>query len=91
MNKITIGVIKEGKVPPDFRVPLTPKQCKAIEAIYPEVKVVVQKSTIRTFKDEEYANEGIESVESLENRESIFGVKEVKMEDLIPNKTFCFS
>ena len=90
MNKITIGVIKEGKVPPDFRVPLTPKQCKAIEAIYPEVKVVVQKSTIRTFKDEEYANEGIELVDSLENCDIIFGVKEVQIEDLIPNKTFFF-
>lgn len=90
MNKITIGVIKEGKVPPDFRVPLTPKQCKAIEAIYPDVKVVVQKSPIRTFKDEEYANEGIELVDSLENCDIIFGVKEVQIEDLIPNKTFFF-
>ena len=90
MNKITIGVIKEGKVPPDFRVPLTPKQCKAIEAIYPDVKVVVQKSPIRTFKDEEYANEGIELVDSIENCDIIFGVKEVQVEDLIPNKTFLF-
>ena len=90
MNKITIGIIKEGKVPPDFRVPLTPKQCKAIEAIYPDVKVVVQKSPIRTFKDEEYANEGIELVDSIENCDIIFGVKEVQVEDLIPNKTFLF-
>jgi len=90
MNKITIGVIKEGKVPPDFRVPLTPKQCKAIEAIYPDVKVVVQKSPIRTFKDEEYANEGIELVDSIENCDIIFGVKEVQIEDLIRNKTFFF-
>lgn len=90
MNKITIGVIKEGKVPPDFRVPLTPKQCKAIEAIYPDVKVVVQKSPIRTFKDEEYANEGIELVDSLESCDIIFGVKEVQIEDLISNKTFFF-
>jgi alanine dehydrogenase len=90
MNNITIGVIKEGKVPPDFRVPLTPKQCKAIETIYPNVKVHVQKSPIRTFKDEEYANEGIELVDSLEKCDIIFGVKEVQIEDLIPNKTFFF-
>jgi len=83
-------VIKEGKVPPDFRVPLTPKQCKAIETIYPNVKVHVQKSPIRTFKDEEYANEGIELVDSLEKCDIIFGVKEVQIEDLIPNKTFFF-
>jgi alanine dehydrogenase len=90
MSNITIGVIKEGKVPPDFRVPLTPKQCKAIETIYPTIKVRVQKSPIRTFKDEEYANEGIELVDSLESCDIIFGVKEVKIEDLIPNKTFFF-
>lgn len=90
MNNITIGVIKEGKVPPDFRVPLTPKQCKAIETIYPNVKVLVQKSPIRTFKDEEYANEGIELVDSLANCDIIFGVKEVQVADLIPNKTFFF-
>jgi alanine dehydrogenase len=90
MSNITIGVIKEGKVPPDFRVPLTPKQCKAIETIYPNVKVRVQKSPIRTFKDEEYANEGIELVDSLESCDIIFGVKEVQIEDLIPNKTFFF-
>jgi len=90
MSNITIGVIKEGKVPPDFRVPLTPKQCKAIETIYPTIKVRVQKSSIRTFKDEEYANEGIELVDSLEGCDIIFGVKEVQIEDLIPNKTFFF-
>jgi len=90
MSNITIGVIKEGKVPPDFRVPLTPKQCKAIETIYPNLKVRVQKSPIRTFKDEEYANEGIELVDSLESCDIIFGVKEVQIEDLIPNKTFFF-
>ena len=82
MSNITIGVIKEGKVPPDFRVPLTPKQCKAIETIYPNVKVRVQKSPIRTFKDEEYANEGIELVDSLESCDIIFGVKEVQIEDI---------
>lgn len=90
MKTINIGVIREGKVPPDFRVPLTPKQCKNIELLYPHVKVSVQKSPIRTFKDEEYASEGIELVDSLEHCDVIFGVKEVQIKDLIPNKTFFF-
>lgn len=90
MNNINIGVIREGKVPPDFRVPLTPKQCKAIQILYPNVKVLVQKSPIRTFKDEEYQAEGIEIVDSLENCYIIFGVKEVQIVDLIPNKIFFF-
>jgi alanine dehydrogenase len=90
MTKITIGIIKEGKTPPDFRVPLTPKQCKAIQILYPDVRIVVQKSPIRTYADSEYAAEGIELVESLENCDVIFGVKEVNISDLIPNKTFVF-
>ena len=90
MKKVIIGIIKEGKTPPDFRVPLTPKQCKAIQILYPEVRIVVQKSPIRTFADTEYAAEGIELVDSLENCDIIFGVKEVNISDLIPNKTFVF-
>jgi saccharopine dehydrogenase (NAD+, L-lysine-forming) len=90
MSTIKLGVIREGKVPPDFRVPLTPKQCKSIELLYPNVKVQVQKSPIRTFKDEEYAALGIELVDSLEECDIIFGVKEVQIADLIPNKTYFF-
>mgnify|MGYP000863641729 CR=1 FL=1 len=65
MNTFTIGIIREGKVPPDFRVPLTPKQCNEIQTRFPNVKVLVQTSPIRTFKDEEYQKEGIEIVENL--------------------------
>lgn len=85
-----IGIIREGKVPPDFRVPLTPKQCKAIQTLYPQVEVYVQKSNIRVFKDEEYAALGLKLVDDLENCDIIFGVKEVPIDMLIPNKTFVF-
>lgn len=90
MSLIKLGVIREGKVPPDFRVPLTPKQCKAIEILYPNVKVQVQRSPIRTFKDSEYEEQGIELVDSMNECDIIFGVKEVQVADLIPNKTFVF-
>ncbi|MEY4658728.1 MAG: hypothetical protein RJB36_494 [Bacteroidota bacterium] len=90
MKSITLGVIREGKVPPDFRVPLTPKQCKAIEVLYPEVKVVVQKSPIRTFPDQAYTDLGIEIVDSLAACDYIFGVKEVPINELLSNKTFFF-
>lgn len=90
MIKTKIGVIKEGKVPPDFRVPLTPKQCKLVELKFPNVEVIVQKSPIRTFKDEEYEAEGIRVQDSLEECDLILGVKEVKIEDLLPNKKYMF-
>ena len=54
MKKIKIGVIKEGKVPPDKRVPLTPKQCHLVETIYPNVEVIVQPSHIRAYSDADY-------------------------------------
>lgn len=90
MKKIKIGLIREGKVPPDHRVPLTPKQCKSIQAIYPNVEIIVQPSPIRAYKDEEYVAEGICLNEDLSECDIILGVKEVKVEDLIPNKKYLF-
>ena len=85
-----IGIILEGKTPPDKRVPFTPKQCKIILESYPNVELFIQKSSIRAFDDESYAAAGLNLVDSLENTDIIFGVKEVNFEDLIPNKTHFF-
>lgn len=90
MKSIHIGLIREGKTPPDLRVPLTPKQCKALETIYPHVKVSVQRSPIRTYHDDAYYEEGIALVDDLKHCDIILGVKEVNIADLIPNKTFIF-
>ena len=90
MGKIKIGLIREGKVPPDHRVPLTPSQCKSIQAIYPNVEMIVQPSPIRAYKDEEYSAEGIRLSEDLSECDIIMGVKEVNVNDLIPSKKFLF-
>ena len=90
MNQITIGIIREGKVPPDKRVPLTPKQCKQVEQLFPQVKVVVQTSHVRAFTDKHYTDEGVEIVSDLAHCDIIMGVKEVNISDLIPNKKFLF-
>ena len=87
---MNIGIIKEGKIPPDFRVALTPKQCRLIKETYNDVHISVQKSPIRTYTDEEYANEGIDLVDSLDHCDLIIGVKEVNLEDLIPKKSYMF-
>ncbi len=89
-EKVKIGLIREGKVPPDHRVPLTPQQCKKIKTIYSNVEIVAQTSPIRAFKDEEYIAQGIPVVDNLHDCDIIMGVKEVKIEDLIPNKKFLF-
>lgn len=90
MEKIKIGVIREGKVPPDKRVPLTPKQCKQLEVIYPNVEVVVQPSPIRAFSDESYTEEGVKLQEDLSDCDVLIGVKEVNIEDLLPGKKYLF-
>jgi saccharopine dehydrogenase (NAD+, L-lysine forming) len=87
---LSIGIIREGKVPPDKRVPLTPKQCKLVKEKFPTVELYVQSSPIRAFSDDDYRSEGIEVVHSIDHCDVIFGVKEVNIPDLIPNKHFFF-
>ena len=85
-----IGLIREGKVPPDKRVPLTPKQCSYLKNKYPNLDVVVQPSVVRAYPDSDYINEGIELTEDLSSCDLIMGVKEVNIQDLIPGKKFMF-
>ena len=85
-----IGIIREGKVPSDARVPLAPEQCLRVLEEFPNIQLVVQKSTVRAFKDSEYSDLGIPLVDSLDDCDIIMGVKEVNIEDLIPNKHFFF-
>jgi alanine dehydrogenase len=85
-----IGIIKEGKNPPDKRVPYTPEQCKGISARYPDVELLIQKSEVRAFNDNAYEKAGLKLVDSLEDAEVIFGVKEVNLEDLQADKTYFF-
>jgi saccharopine dehydrogenase (NAD+, L-lysine-forming) len=90
MKKIKLGILREGKVPPDKRVPLTPKQCKLVEAKFPNVEVIVQPSPIRSYSDDQYIAEGVTMNEDLSNCDVIMGVKEVNISDLIPGKKFLF-
>jgi alanine dehydrogenase len=84
-----IGVIREGKVPPDTRVPLNPQQCAYLRSEY-GLNVVVQPSPIRIFKDEEYEAAGVPVKEYLGDCDLLIGVKEVPKDQLIPGKTYSF-
>ena len=85
-----LGIIREGKTPPDKRVVLTPEQCKHILSHYPNIEIKVQKSEIRKFRDEEYSSLGIPIVDSVEDCDILIGVKEVPINELIPNKKYLF-
>jgi len=90
MAKIKIGIIKEGKTPPDKRVPLTPFQCKKLISQYPNLYLVVQKSSIRCFKDKEYADLGVTLVEDVSDCDVLFGIKEVVKSELLDFKTYFY-
>jgi saccharopine dehydrogenase (NAD+, L-lysine-forming) len=89
MKQIKIGIIREGKNPPDKRVPLTPLQCKFIVENF-QVPIVVQSSSIRSFSDDEYISAGIPVSENVDDCDYLIGVKEVPTNLLIPNKTYSF-
>jgi alanine dehydrogenase len=86
----TIGLLKEGKVPADNRVALTPAQCKWIVKNYVDISIKVQRSESRCFSDEEYERAGVELVEDLSDCEIILGIKEVPPAQLLENKTYLF-
>ena len=85
-----VGIIREGKTPPDKRVPLSPEQCALVKKQYPNIELVVQPSPIRKFQDDTYREQGIELQEDLSDCDVLFGVKEVPMDMLISNKTYFF-
>ena len=85
-----IGVLREGKVPPDQRVPLTPAQCADLKALYPEVELVVESSEVRRIRDEEYRALGVEVVNDVSDCDVLLGVKEVPVNSLIADKTYMF-
>lgn len=85
-----IGVIKERKNPPDNRVPLTPAHCVQLLAQFPNLSIVVESSASRSFKDEEYAAAGINLSSDLTDCDVLLGVKEVPIDNLIPNKKYLF-
>jgi len=85
-----LGIIREGKNPPDKRVPLAPEHCKEVMEKWPNVKVFVQPSPIRDIEDEEYSALGVELKEDLSDCDILMGVKEVPYDDLIPGKRYFF-
>lgn len=84
------GIIKERKNPPDRRVVFSPEELVQLKKAYPEVEIKVESSDIRIFTDEQYSNLGIDVSNNMNDCDVLFGVKEVPIENLIPNKKYFF-
>lgn len=89
-KKVKVGLIRETKIPPDRRVPLTPSQVVELKDKYPDVEFYVQPSDIRCFTDDEYKYLKIPMREDLSNCDILMGVKEVDKRAFIPGKTYLF-
>ena len=85
-----IALIKETKIPEDNRVALSPKQVADLNKRFPSHEIVVQASDIRGFSDVEYLAEGVKVVDGVADCDILFGIKEAKIESLIPNKHYFF-
>jgi saccharopine dehydrogenase (NAD+, L-lysine-forming) len=87
---IHFGLIRETKTPPDNRVAFTPAQCRWILDNFSDVKITVQSSPHRCYSDREYVSAGIDVSEDVDHCDILFGIKEVNVEALVPDKTYLF-
>jgi saccharopine dehydrogenase (NAD+, L-lysine-forming) len=87
---LVIGLIREGKIPADNRVALSPGQCKWLQKHVDGCKILVQRSPNRCFSDQEYADAGIELTDDLSACSILLGIKEVPVNMLLANKTYLF-
>ncbi|MGV3696671.1 NAD(P)-dependent oxidoreductase [Flavobacterium sp.] len=84
------GIIKERKNPPDRRVVFTPEELVRLQKEHPEAIIKVESSDIRVFNDNDYRNLGIEVSDDISDCDVFFGVKEIPVDYLIPNKKYFF-
>tara|TARA_R110002051_G_scaffold189613_1_gene258817 strand:- start:26669 stop:27871 length:1203 start_codon:yes stop_codon:yes gene_type:complete len=84
------GIIRERKNPPDKRVVLSPEACKELLKNYPDAAIIVEPSPIRTYQDAAYKAKDIPVASRMEDCEVLLGVKEVPIENLLPDKKYFF-
>jgi alanine dehydrogenase len=84
------GIVKERKNPPDRRIVFTPEELVRLKTEHPEAEIKVESSDIRVFSDEEYSDLGLEVATDMTDCDVLFGVKEIPVDALIPNKKYFF-
>lgn len=84
------GIIKERKNPPDRRVVFSPEKLQEFKKQFPQAEIVVESSDIRVFSDEAYTKAGFEVTNDVSDCDVLLGVKEVPVDNLIPNKKYFF-
>jgi len=88
-KKITLAILREARID-ENRTPFSPKQISNLLDKFPNLKIIVQPSKKRCFKDGDYLKAGAQITDDLSSSDIIFGVKEVEISSLIKNKTYLF-
>ncbi|NBL64106.1 alanine dehydrogenase [Flavobacterium sp. NST-5] len=84
------GIVKERKNPPDRRVVFSPEALATLKSQFPQAEIVVESSDIRVFSDEDYKQKGFPVTTDLSDCDVLFGVKEIPVDALLPNKKYFF-
>lgn len=84
------AIIKERKNPPDRRVVFSPEKLAEARAQFPNAEFVVESSDIRIFPDSAYQKLGFKVTDDVSDCDVMIGVKEVPIENLIPNKKYFY-
>lgn len=84
------AIIKERKNPPDRRVVFSPEKLAEARAQFPNTEFVVESSDIRIFPDSTYQKLGFKVTDDVSDCDVMIGVKEVPIENLIPNKKYFY-
>ena len=84
------GIIKERKNPPDRRVVFSPFRLETFKNEFPQAEIKVEASDVRIFTDEQYKEKGFEVTTNMDDCDVLIGVKEVPLDNLIPNKKYFF-
>jgi len=89
-NKIiTLAILREARID-ENRAPFSPSQISDLLNNFSNLKIMVQPSNRRCFKDEDYLKAGTQITDDLSSADIIFGVKEVDISALIKDKTYLF-
>ena len=88
-KKITLSILREARID-ENRTPFSPTQISSLLNKFSNLKIIVQPSKRRCFKDEDYLKSGAQITDDLSSADIIFGVKEVEISALIKDKTYLF-
>ena len=90
MKPLSIGILREGKTPPDTRTPLIPKQCLELKEQFPNLTIKAMSSDFRCYSNYEYEKFGVPIVDDVSDCDILLGIKEVPISQLIDGKTYFF-